>query len=87
MMIHNLKHGQEVRIIGYKYTERTQGMGGSRMFDMVDSDRTFKIVESYRDSVFINGYHWDPRDVRPVKEEKMKPEIFHYDVSTLEGVE
>ena len=85
MIKHNLQRGQEVRIIDHTYTEKTQGMGGRSMHNMVGN--VYKIREAYRDCIIIGGFYWDPRDIRPTEPAKLEPEIFHYDVSTLEGVE
>ena len=74
--------GQKVKIISHKYTDRTQGMAGRYMFDMVD--HIWIIEKVYQDSVKLNGYYWDKRDIIPIiKIEEPKPKIFHFDPKYL----
>lgn len=80
------KRGDEVIIVSLFNTDKSFGSNPS-MLDMADGIRVFKVDSADHTSVMINGYYFNPNDLRPkiYKEETfIEPKIFHFDVKNLE---
>lgn len=84
-MKHNFKLGETVRIKSINHSEDTQGTNFT-MENMVGNK--YRVDSVGRNSVQLNDYYWDPRDLRHTEiKEKPKPQIFHFDETTLEGLQ
>jgi len=79
----SFRRGQRVRIVSRQYTDQTQGMA-EPMFKMIDREWILGPVSST--SVKIDGFYWDPRDIRPVDFKDPDPVIFKFDENLLKGV-
>ena len=87
MNIKDIHTGMKVRISNDISITKARHSAGHDMYKMCGKVYRVRGVEnsSHRDPcVRIEGYVWAPEDLIPLEVEKVKPQIFHYDVDTLE---